>query len=190
MDISLEIVEKAQSLMHERTITNGAPAWGLTKLVVTKGKTLAKAHGLDVSRVEVALYLAHIVFSKERDSETMKHHMILSAQEAKEKLSEWGVDSQIAEHICKAIEMHHTPEDSGDAYIEVVKNAECSKFLTTQGIHIFIDDLKKRGLSADDIRTYAHYKIAQKYGYLTLAEARHEADTEMPLINKIIESEV
>jgi len=176
--------------MRERTEINGAPAWGLTELAIANGIVFARAYGVDPALVQAALYLAHIVFSKERGSEIMNNHMVLSAREAEEKLIEWNVAPELAAKIGRAIELHHSPEDSGDIYYEVVKNAECFKFLTAEGIRIFIADLKNRGMSEIEIREYARYKTRQKYGYLTLHQARIKADAKIPEIEGILNSEI
>jgi glycerophosphoryl diester phosphodiesterase len=188
--ISSQVIEKARALMLERTKTNGAPAWGLTELAVAKGDELAQAYDVDASLVKVALYLAHIVFSKERNSETMNNHMVFSAREAEIKLLEWGVSVELVEEIKKAIELHHNPIDSGNIYYEVVKNAECFKFLTAEGVRIFMADLKARGLSESEIQEYVHYKIKQKYGYLTLDKAKLEAEVALPEIEKVLNSKI
>lgn len=189
--ISPEIIEKARALMQERTKTNGAPSWGLTEIAIAKGDTLAAMYNVDASLVKVALYLAHIVFSKERGSETMKSHTVLSAKEAEEKLLEWGVERSLVTQIKKAIELHHSSADSGDIFCEVVKNAECFKFLTAEGIRIFIADLcGERGISPDEAREYARYKANQKYGYLTLEKMKLEADAAMPEIERMLNSEI
>jgi hypothetical protein len=73
----------------------------------------------------------------------MKNHTRLSAQKAGEVLTQWGVNSEDVTLIQKAIALHHTVENSGNLFCEVVKNAECFKFLTKEGIEIFIKDLEK-----------------------------------------------
>ena len=173
--------------MQERTKVNGAPAWGLTELTVEKGRMLAKEYGVDESLVATASYLAHIVFSKERDSEIMKNHMFLSAKEAEEKLLGWGADTDIAQKVKRAIELHHTPTNTKDLYFEVVKNADCFKFLSIEGMRVFLEDLKERGMSEDEAQEYAKYKVKQKYGYLTLNKAKEEVDAALAEIEKMLD---
>ncbi len=187
MDISEEVIDKARALMQERTRLNGAPSWGLTELAIAQGKELAQEYGVDVSLITTALYLAHVVFSTDRNSEAMKKHMILSAKEAEEKLSEWGVAPDLISKIRKAIELHHTVGDSGDLFCEVMKNAECSKFLTVEGIKIFITDLTwQRDMTPEEAREYARYKMQQKLSYLTLDKVRRAADAQIPAIEALL----
>jgi phosphoribosyl 1,2-cyclic phosphodiesterase len=125
-----EIVKQAEEFMRKCTIENKAPAWELTEIAIHYGKLLAQEFKLNTDKLQLALYLAHCVFSNERGSEIMSSHTILSSNKARERLTDKDLYIDDINDICKAIELHHTTQDSGDLFCEVVKNAESFKFLT------------------------------------------------------------
>jgi hypothetical protein len=181
-----EIIAKSRELAQAQYEKNRAPAWGLTELAVKKGEFLAKKHGVNANLVVIALYLAHTVFSEERAGDIQTNHCRLSAEFAKGFLSEWGVDEHNQKVILNAIEAHHdqVPTESKEA--EVMKNAECFKFLTLEGVSLFLADLRRRGMTHDEAAEYALDKMNQKRQLLTLEDCKQEAEKHRELIMKVL----
>ena len=119
--------------MRERTLKNGAPAWELTEIAVAKGKELAKKYAVDEELVVAALYLAHIIFSKKIGGRVQKRHEELSARLAEKYLRRWKVNPAKREIIMNAIRAHHEKVPTQSKVAEVMKNAECFKFITGPG---------------------------------------------------------
>lgn len=174
--MSQEILNKAKELMQERTQKNGAPAWGLTEVAIEKGIELSQRYDVDVEMVSIALYLAHINFSPEIGSTVMKNHAILSGGEAEQLLAEWGMSAEETFSIAESIRLHHTKDHSKNIFYEVVKNAECYKFFTEEGLRAFVEHLHDRGLSQNEPHEYALVKISQKESYLTLDETQKDIE--------------
>jgi hypothetical protein len=118
------LVNQARAYMMQCTEQNLAPAWELTEIAIQYGKIIAPMYDVDTNKALVTLYLAHCVFSNQRRSEIMKSHTILSADQARIRLSEHHVDQADIDDICEAIRLHHTTEHSSNIFYEVVKNAE------------------------------------------------------------------
>jgi hypothetical protein len=135
------LVNQARDYMVKCTQANLAPAWELTEIAIHYGKIIAPIYDVDTNKVLVTLYLAHCIFSNVRNSEIMKSHTTLSADQARIRLTERQVNQQDIDDICEAIRLHHTTEHSGNIFYEVVKNAEGFKFLTLKGMMIFIHHL-------------------------------------------------
>jgi hypothetical protein len=102
----------------------------------------------------------------------MKNHTVLSSEQAHVRLNSKDISVQDKYDICEAIKLHHTIEDSGNIFYEVVKNAESFKFLTRSGVMVFIHHLGERGLSYNEAKEYAIQKAQQKESYLTLEKAK------------------
>ena len=168
------LVEKSRELMRKQTRKNGAPAWLLTEMAVVKGRELAKRYQVDQELVVASLYLAHTVFSKKLHGKIQKKHTGLSAKFVKAYLKRWHVPEQKQKIILNSIEAHHdgVPTKYGEA--EVVKNAECYKFLTVKGALILLHDLGRRGLSFEQAAEVVKYKADQKIGYITLSALKQE----------------
>jgi hypothetical protein len=178
------IVQQAKEYMQQCTEKNLAPARELTEIAIKYGKIIAPMYDVNTNKVLIALYLAHCVFSNQRGSEIMKSHTILSADQARIRLSEHHLNQQDIDDICEAIRLHHTIQDSGNIFYEVVKNAEWFKFLTLKGIFVFIHHLWERWLTYHEAQEYALHKLEQKESYLTLDKARELATPSIAFIKK------
>lgn len=162
--------------MRERTLKNGAPAWELTEIAVAKGKELARKYAVNEELVVVALYLAHIVFSKKIGGRVQKRHEELSARLADKYLKSWKVGSVKREIILNAILAHHEKVPPQNKVAEVMKNAECFKFITVPGALILLHDLGTRHLTFAEAVEQAKYKARQKLGYISLKRLKKEAE--------------
>ena len=181
-----DLITKARELAKSQYEKNHAPAWNLTELAVKKGEFLAKKHGAIPELVVIALYLAHVIFDEDRAGDIQTRHCHLGAEFIKPYLSEWGVSSADRAIILNAIEAHHdqVPTESKEA--EVMKNAECFKFLTLEGISIFLADLRRRGMTHDEAAEYALDKMNQKRQLLTLEDCKQEAEKHRELILQVL----
>jgi len=172
--------------MWRQTRKNSAPAWGLTELAVAKGKELAIKHQARVDLVVSALYLAHTVFSPVLKGKVQMSHTSLSSEFIKSYLKKWRVRPADQAIIINSIRAHHSQEPTATIEAEVVKNAECFKFVTVPGILLELHDLGKRGLSLSEAVSFIEYKIEQKMSYLTLKDCKQEASVNLKKITKLL----
>ncbi|MBI4163239.1 MAG: hypothetical protein HY512_00120, partial [Candidatus Aenigmarchaeota archaeon] len=136
----MNLVENARQLMYKQTLKNKAPSWILTELAVKKGEELAEKYKVDKRFVLTSLYLAHTIFSPIWKGKIQKNHPNLSSKFVKKYLDKWGVNKSDQEIILNSIEAHHANVPTKSLISEVVKNAECFKFVTIQGSLIFLHD--------------------------------------------------
>lgn len=179
------IVEKARELMKQQTRKNRSPAWLLTEMAVEKGRELAKKHGADEKLVVVSLYLAHTVFDQEFMGKIQKQHTMLSTDFVIKHLDEWKVPEDERRIILNSIEAHHDHVPTESLEAEVMKNAECFKFVTLNGCLIFLHECGSRG---DDFETAVEHvlkKVEQKRKLLTLPDCIDEADNNIKSIKDI-----
>ena len=183
--MKVDLVEESKKLMKQAILKNDAPSWLLTELVVEKGKELANKYDADEELIITSLYLAHTVFSKGLKDEIQQQHTKLSSEMAKKYLDKWEVPEEKQKIIINAIKAHHgkIPTESKEA--EIVKNAECYKFITVKGCLILLHDLGRRGHSFEEALDYMFYKLGQKLGYLTLDECKKDGEKNADEIRKI-----
>ncbi len=162
--------------MYRQTLKNGAPAWGLTEIAVQKGKELAKRFHVSEELVVSSLYLAHVVFSKEINGKVQRQHEEASARLAEKFLKQWKVNIQKQKVILNAIRAHHDKVPTESTLAEVVKNAECFKFLTVRGAVILLHEAGKRGMTFSEAVAYARSKATQKLRYISLPGVKREAN--------------
>lgn len=182
------LIRQSKALMHRKTFENGAPTWALTELAVAKGEELAKKYHVDRELVVAALYLAHICFSKKINGKIQGNHEELSARSAEKYLKRWKVGPRKTMIILNAIRAHHEKVKAESKIAEVMKNAECFKFLTVEGAVIYLHDLGRRGLSLSDAVRQVRHKAKQKLGYISLPGIKREALRSFQATNKLLDS--
>ena len=151
--------------MFRQCKKNNAPAWELTEIAVAKGRQLAARYRVDEELVLASLYLAHTFFSDKLRDNIQKNHEKLSADFVKKYLTKWKVSKEKREIILNAIEAHHDKVPCQTKIAEVVKNAECFKFLTLKGALVCLHDFGRRGLSYDLAVSEVIRKMQQKLSY-------------------------
>ena len=183
-----DIIEKSRQLMYEQTLKNGNPPLALTDLAVQKGRELAKKYKANEDLVVISLYLAHTVFDQERKSEIQKNHPALSAEFDKKYLEQWGVDEKDQKIILNAIQAHHAKVPIESLEAEIMKNAECYKFVTLKGCLIFLHDLGNRQMTFKESVEYVLYKMNQKLKLLTFDDCKKEAEVNCKKIRELFNS--
>ena len=102
--------------------------------------------------------------------EIQKNHPELSATyvEDNKLLEKWNIPKDDRSIILKAIRNHHKKEKSSCLICEVIKNAECQKFVTIEGSLIWLHELGLRGYDFEKAKKLVFYKMEQKKALLTL----------------------
>lgn len=184
----MNIVELSKDLMYQQTKINKAPAWRLTELAILKGKELAKKYQVDERLVLTSLYLAHTVFSPIWAGEIQQNHTKLSAEFSKKYLDEWNISEEEQKIILNSIRAHHNEVETETKIAEIVKNAECFKFVTVEGALIYLHEWGLRQVSYEEAREKVLQKMDQKRKLLTLEECMTEAEKNCAEIRKIFGS--
>lgn len=181
----VDIVELSRELMYKQTQVNKAPAWRLTELAILKGKQLAKKYKEDERLILTSLYLAHTIFSPIWAGEIQKEHPKLSAEFVKKYLKEWEVSENEKRIILNSIMAHHNHVKTDTKIAEIVKNAECFKFVTIEGSLIWLHELGLRQIGYDESRVKVIKKMEQKMQLLTLDDCVEEAEKNCKEIIKL-----
>ena len=173
----MDIVGLSKKLMKERTKKNRSPVCKLTEIAIRKGKELSKKYDVDEKLVLTSLYLAHAVFSPVWKDDIQRNHEKLSSDSIKTYLDRWKVSREDQEIIINSIEAHHNKIPAKSRIAEVVKNAECFKFVTLEGSRIFFKDLvENRNISRNDAIDMVIEKMEQKRKLLTFEDCKKEAE--------------
>lgn len=183
----MNVVEQAKELMYEQTKRNKAPAWILTQMAIEKGQELAKKYDVREDLVLTSLYLCHIVFDPIWKSDTQKNHPTLSKELALKYLNEWNVAEKDQEIILNSIEAHHNKVPATSKIAEVVKNAECFKFVTVKGSLVWLHELGLRNVPFEEAVSKVIAKMKRKKALLTLPDCIKEADQNCKEIVKLFE---
>lgn len=170
----MDIVALSRELMYQQTLKNKAPSWLLTELVVKKGEELAKQYSVDQRLVITAIYLTHTVFSPKKD-DIQKHHAQLSADFAKPYLQEWEVPLNEQAIIVNAIAAHDGTIPTESRIAEVVKNAECFKFVSVAGSMILFHEFGMRQVPFPEAVIRVLGKMEEKMSLVTLEDCKQEA---------------
>ncbi|NCP72102.1 hypothetical protein GW835_01770 [archaeon] len=179
------IIKKSKALMEKQTKLNKSPPLQLTKIAIEKGKDLSKSHKVDKNLVIVSLYLAHTIFNQQKSSKIRKEHPKLSSNFVKPYLNEWKIPIKEQKIILNSIEAHHGSIKTETKIAEVVKNAECFKFVTIEGSLIYFHELGKRGTNYKEAKKLVLEKANEKYKLLTFKECIKDVEEQMKVINHI-----
>ena len=172
----MNLVEMSRDLMYQQTQLNKAPAWRLTELAILKGKELAQKYQEDERLILTSLYLAHTVFSPIWAGEIQQNHTNLSAEFSQKYLDEWQVPRKEQKIILNSIQAHHDKVKVETKIAEIVKNAECFKFVTVEGALIYLHEWGRRQVEYEQARQKVLQKMEQKRKLLTLDECVKEAE--------------
>lgn len=183
----MNIVELSRDLMRNQTQINKAPAWRLTQLAISKGRELTEKYHEDERLILTSLYLAHTVFSPIWGGEIQQNHTTLSAEFSKKYLDEWRVPEKEQKIILNSIQAHHNGIKTETKIAEIVKNAECFKFVTVEGALIYLHEWGRRQVDYEEARDKVLQKMEQKRKLLTLEECIKEAEKNCKEIRKIFE---
>jgi len=169
-EIYRKAIVNARELMKEKTEENKAPSWILTELAQKVGKKLAQEFNVDENIVQLTLYLQHLIFDPITGGEIQKNHPKLSADYVKNNniLEKWNVPVEDRAIILEAIRAHHNKDINSNLIVEVIKNAECQKFITVEGALIWLHELGVRGYDYEKSKELVFYKMNQKKELLTL----------------------
>lgn len=181
----MNIVQLSRDLMYQQTQINKAPAWRLTELAILKGKELAEKYQEDERLILTSLYLVHTVFSPIWAGEIQQNHPNLSAEFSKSYLDEWQVPIEEQKIILNSIQAHHDKMKTETKIAEIVKNAECFKFVTMEGALIYLHEWGRRQVEYEEARDKVLQKMEQKRKLLTLDECIKEAEENCKKIRKL-----
>lgn len=161
----VDIIEESKKLMYNQREKNKAPAWRLTELAIEKGRELAHKYDEDERLIIASLYLAHTIFSPIWQGEIQQNHPRLSAEFSKEYLKQWKVPATEQEIILNSIEAHHGDVNTKTTIAEIVKNAECFKFVTVEGSLIWLHELGLRQIQYEEAKDKVIKKWSKKEDY-------------------------
>ena len=181
----MNIVKLSKELMFKQTKKNKAPSWLLTEIAIKKGKELSKKHKVDEKLVLTSLYLAHTIFSPIWKGKIQQNHPKLSSKFAKKYLNKWKVNKNDQEIILNSIEAHHNKVPTKSKTAEVVKNAECFKFVTIEGCLILLHELDLRKTPFEESIDKVKQKMEQKKSLITLTDCKKEAEKNCKEILKL-----
>jgi hypothetical protein len=191
-----DIVKLSKELMQDSTKKNGAPPWSLTEIAISKAIELSEECNLTEHEKELvltSLYLSHIVFTDKFEGESAKirrQHPNLSAELAEKYLNKWGVSEDDSFIILNAIRSHHAGTEMKSKVAEVMRNAECFKFVTLKGSLIWFHELGRRGRSYEDSVDKVINKMEQKRNLLTFPSSIKEAENNCIRIREIFDSKL
>ena len=164
--------------MRQQTFKKLAPPWALTEIAIKKGRQLARKYKAREDLVLAGVYLSDCVsFQKSKGGfKRVRNHEELSAKFAEKYLRKWKADKKDAEIILNAIRAHHEKVRPLSKEAEIVKHADCFKFLSLEGIVAFMHILGERNMPLNKAANFAKLKAKEKLGYISLPGMKKEAN--------------
>jgi HD superfamily phosphodiesterase len=171
------LVKKARDLMRRQTLANKAPIWAFTEIAINKAGKLMKKYKVRKDLVLVGTYLADCVSFKKSKGKFIRvdSHEELSARFAEKYLRKWKVPRNDMDIILNSIRAHHENAPALSTEAEVVKAADCFKFLSMEGILALMHTLGTRNMSLNEAVKFAKERAREKLGYISLPGLKKEA---------------
>jgi len=129
------------------------------------------------------------VFSPEWHGKIQKNHPELSSNFVKKYLEEWDINKKEQEIIFNSIKAHHNKIPIKSKVAEIVKNAECFKFVTIEGCLILLHEFGLRQIPFKEASRKVIQKMEQKKSLLTLIDCIKESEKNCNIIVKIFKYE-
>ena len=179
-----KIVENAKKLMEIQLEKNKAPNIYLIDIAIKKWVELAKIYWENEDIIVISIYLSHTIFNQDWDGAVQKNHQSLSAEFVNDYLDKWGVEKESKKIIMWAIKNHHNTY-SNNTIEEIVRNAECFKFVSLEWALIRFYELWARWVEIKEWISKVFYKMKQKQSLLSLKECINEAEIEIKKIEEL-----
>ena len=138
----------------------------------------------------LTLYLQHLIFDSIIGGKVQKNHHNLSANYVEENnfLEKLNIPIEDRKVILEAIRVHHDKTVNSNLIIEVIKNAECQKFVTLEGALIWLHELGLRGFDYEKSKELVFYKMNQKKELLTIKKCVERGEDSCKKIIEMFEN--
>jgi hypothetical protein len=179
---SKEIAEKIDAVAREEIAQYGLPTERHYNLSMQKGLELASKLHADENLVKAGVALMDIKLGyAAKVLNAQPAHVKYCVEFAESLLKELGVDEPFYSILINCVAAHHkvkteelNPFESVEA--EIVANADCYRFIHPRGVMSFHATAIKRGLEHDKALALVESKLDEKYGIMSLPEAKEELE--------------
>jgi hypothetical protein len=179
---SKEIAEKIDAAAKAEIAQYGLPTERHYDLSMQKGLELAKKLQADENLVMAGVALMDIRLGyAAKVANDQPGHVKYCVEFAETLLKELGVGEPYYSTLINCVSAHHkvktadcNPFETIEA--EIVANADCYRFIHPRGVMSFHATAVKRGLDHDAALKLVENKLDEKYGIMTLPEAKAELE--------------
>jgi len=182
----LDIVEEARELAKEMTNKYGFPGSWSVETARLKALELADKLNADKQIVEVSSYLMDIGLGKAIKENKIPEHVKISSKITKEFLSKFDLSDEFKKKVINCVEAHHGEIEHICIESEIIKNADCFRFVNPEGFLRIFFDLGKFGKNIEEAFEWAKKKVEEKYNLVTLDICKEEAEENYKVIKEFL----
>jgi hypothetical protein len=182
----MDFIEEARKLSNEYSDKYKRPSFEDTQTAVERGIELAKQLKADERVVIIGCYLMDNGLGEALEKGEVKKHTIISAGIARKFLDKTDLSSSDKDKIINSIIAHHGEVNNSCIESEIVKNADCFKFLDLKRFLMKIYEGSQYGMSFKETMDFLNKKVEEKYKLISLEACKKEADNNYKLIKEFL----
>lgn len=182
----MDVVEEAKQFAAEMADRYHIPAFTLTEFAVQKGRELAIKLHADEKLVALGCYLIDIELGRAIEEGRQGEHVKMGIETAKSFLGKFNLQDDYKEKVINCIAAHHGEVKHTCIESEIVRNADCFKFLDPYAVLIpFYYHQPSRSLR--ETVAVQKAKADEKRGLITLDICKTEAEQDYEIVKRFLD---
>lgn len=182
------LAKKIDEVARNEIIQYGLPTERHYNLSMEKGLDLAKKLNVDEHLVMAGIALMDIKLGQAAKEGHQPDHVKYCVEYSEKLLTELGIEGEYYSTLINCVAAHHGAVPFESLVAEIVANADCYRFIHPRGVMSFHATVIKRGNNHNDALKAVEAKLDEKYGILSLQEAKNDLEGYYNMFKKILNS--
>jgi len=179
-----EFLIEAQKFAYSEIEKRGIPAKMQVSFTVEIGKKLAKELNANVDIVEAGTLLMDCMIGQAVKESRQNEHVQMSLEKTNELLKQFSFSEKDKENIRRCVMEHHGVDKFYSLESEIVCNADCYKFTSTEGFLIAVR--YTRDMPFDSLIKLLKEKLEEKWNAISLDIVKKELTSQHKAIMEIL----
>ena len=180
------VIDEAKKFAMEMADKYLIPPFAYTAFAVKKGQEISKRLKADENLVALGCYLMDIELGRAIHEGRQDDHVKMGVETARSFLGKFNLPEDYQEKVLNCIAAHHGQAEHTCVESEIVKNADCFKFLDPNAILIPIYYHSDRG-SLHDTVNVLKAKIEEKHDLISLDTCKEEAESDYKIVKQFLD---
>jgi hypothetical protein len=179
-----EFLKEVREFTSSECKRTGMPVGPHIDIATQKGKEIAPKLGANIAIVEAGTLLMDCQLGQALSENRMQDHIKMSLDEANEIMNKYDLDEKDKENIRHCVLEHHGVPKFYSLESEIVCNADCYRFTSTQGFAFAMRYL--RAMPFDDLVKLLKDKVSEKWNAITLDIVKEDLEPQHNAILNIL----
>lgn len=182
--IETKIIKKAQQIAYQESQKTGSPIKEHIDLSVEIGLKLAKKLNANAAIVHIGTLMMDCLLGQTILENQIQAHVKRSVDKTNKMLNEFDLSVKDKENILHCVSQHHGAKKFYSIEAEICCNADCYRFISTQGFLIALHQIQD--LPFNELLQLLKDKAEEKHKALSLAICKTELEPQYQHIKSIL----